>query len=106
MDYELPENLKVVEVPCAGGLSQGQILRALASGAGGVLVLTCHIGNCHSESGNLLAQQRVDLLRERLRLMGHNPDRLQRHTLAANMPAEFADIVRRFDTHLRTMRAY
>jgi quinone-modifying oxidoreductase subunit QmoB len=103
MGYELPEGLKMVEVPCAGSLSVKQIMGALASGAGGVLVLTCHVGNCHSESGNLLAQQRVELLRERLGLMGRDPDRLQRHTLAANMPAEFADIVRRFGQRLRTM---
>jgi quinone-modifying oxidoreductase subunit QmoB len=106
MGYGLPESLKVVEVPCAGSLSLRQMLAALAGGASGVLVLTCHIGNCHSESGNLLAQQRVELLRERLRLMGRDPDRLQRHTLAANMPAEFADIVRRFDQHLRTMTTH
>ncbi|MDP3283575.1 MAG: hydrogenase iron-sulfur subunit, partial [Desulfobacterales bacterium] len=49
MGYRLPENLKVVEVPCSGFVSMEYILSAFQNNAEGVLVLTCHAGNCHSE---------------------------------------------------------
>jgi coenzyme F420-reducing hydrogenase delta subunit/Pyruvate/2-oxoacid:ferredoxin oxidoreductase delta subunit len=91
-----PDDLKVVTVPCAGAVSIQQILSAFAGGAAGVLVLTCHIDNCHSETGNRHARQRVDHLVGRLDRMGFGGDRLEMTTLAANMPAEYADTTRRF----------
>jgi coenzyme F420-reducing hydrogenase delta subunit/Pyruvate/2-oxoacid:ferredoxin oxidoreductase delta subunit len=103
--FTLPARLQVVEIPCAGALSVGQMLAPLADGAGGVLVLTCHDGNCHSETGNDLARRRVDLLSSHLPAMGTVAGRLEIQTLAANMAPEFAEIVRRFDEKLSAMKA-
>jgi quinone-modifying oxidoreductase, subunit QmoB len=91
-----PVDLKVVKVPCAGAVSVQQILSAFAGGAAGVMVLTCHIDNCHSETGNRHARQRVDYLADHLNRMGFGGDRLEMATLAANMPAEYADMIRQF----------
>ena len=91
-----PVDLKVVTVPCAGAVSVQQILAAFAGGAAGVMVLTCHIDNCHSETGNRRARQRVDYLVGHLDRMGFGGDRLEMATLAANMPTEYADMTRRF----------
>lgn len=91
-----PVDLKVVTVPCAGAVSVPNILSAFAAGAAGVMVLTCHIDNCHSETGNRHARQRVDYLVEHIDRMGFGGDRLEMATLAANMPTEYADMTRRF----------
>jgi coenzyme F420-reducing hydrogenase delta subunit len=96
-----PDNLKVVTVPCAGAVSVQQILSAFAGGAAGVMVLTCHIDNCHSETGNRHARQRVDYLVEHLDRMGFGGDRLEMATLAANMPTEYADMTRRFSRKIQ-----
>jgi quinone-modifying oxidoreductase, subunit QmoB len=87
---------KVVTVPCAGAVSVQHLLSAFADGAAGVLVLTCHEGNCHSETGNQHARRRVDHLADLLGRMGFGGDRLAIATLAANMPVEYADVTRRF----------
>ena len=100
MGLKLPASLKIVEVPCAGTISVRHILAALAGGAAGVLVLSCHAGNCNSEQGNILARQRVELICEQLHRMGGDPKRLQFQTLAANMAVEFADTVQRFEQNL------
>jgi coenzyme F420-reducing hydrogenase delta subunit/Pyruvate/2-oxoacid:ferredoxin oxidoreductase delta subunit len=105
LNLELPAGLKVVEVPCAGALSVRHILKALTGGAAGVLVLSCHPDNCHSERGNLFVRQRIALICEQLGRMGENPNRLQGYTLAANMPREFADTVQRFEQDLRQLKA-
>jgi len=104
MGLKFPAALKIVEVPCAGALSVRHILAALSSGAAGVLVLSCHPGNCHSERGNTLVRQRVELIRQQLRRMCENPARLQDYTLAANMAVEFADTVQRFEQVLHDIK--
>ena len=94
-------DLKVVTVPCAGAVSVPHILSAFAGGAAGVMVLTCHIDNCHSETGNRHARQRVDYLVDHLNRMGFGGDRLEMATLAANMPTEYADMIRRFSRKIQ-----
>lgn len=96
-----PVDLKVVTVPCAGAVSVQHILSAFAAGASGVMVLTCHVDNCHSETGNLHARQRVDYLVDHLDRMGFDGDRLEIATLAANMPTEYADMIRRFSQKIQ-----
>jgi coenzyme F420-reducing hydrogenase delta subunit/Pyruvate/2-oxoacid:ferredoxin oxidoreductase delta subunit len=96
-----PSDLRVVTVPCAGAVSAQHILSAFAGGAAGVMVLTCHIDNCHSETGNRHAHQRVDYLIEHLVQMGFGGDRLEIATLAANMPTEYADMTRRFSRKIQ-----
>jgi coenzyme F420-reducing hydrogenase delta subunit len=96
-----PSDLKVVTVPCAGAVSVQHILSAFAGGAAGVMVLTCHIDNCHSETGNRHARRRVDYLVDHLDRMGFGGDRLEIATLAANMPTEYADMTRRFSRKIQ-----
>ncbi len=96
-----PSDLKVVTVPCAGAISVQHILSAFAGGAAGVMVLTCHIDNCHSETGNRHARRRVDYLVDHLDRMGFGGDRLEIATLAANMPTEYADMTRRFSRKIQ-----
>ena len=97
MGYALPPGLNVVQVPCAGGISQAHLLSAFSKGADGVLVMTCHKGNCHSEYGNIYAHQRVDQLSDMMSRLGFEPGRLAYRTLAANMGTEFAETVNAFE---------
>jgi quinone-modifying oxidoreductase subunit QmoB len=97
MGYSLPAGLQMVEVPCAGSISLHYLYTAFSQGADGVLVLTCHEGNCHSEYGNIYAHQRVDQVSDRLLKFGFETGRLAYKTLASNMGTEFAETVNAFD---------
>jgi quinone-modifying oxidoreductase subunit QmoB len=101
MGYSLPSGLQIVEVPCAGAISLAHLLSAFSKGADGVLVLTCHQGNCHSEYGNTYAHRRVDQAVELLPQLGFEPERLAYKTLAANMGTEFAETVNEFEMRLQ-----
>ena len=103
MGYTLPTGLKIVEVPCAGSISLDHLMSAFKKGADGVMVLTCHEGNCHSEYGNIYAHQRVDRLSGMLSQIGFEPERLRYKTLAANMGTEFAETVRAFEKSIRDL---
>jgi len=97
MGYSLPSGLQIVEVPCAGSISLEHLFSAFSKGVDGVLVLTCHKGNCHSEYGNIYAHQRVDEVSDLLPQLGFEPERLAYKTLASNMGTEFAETVKAFE---------
>lgn len=97
MGYSLPPGLQIVEVPCAGSLSREHIFSAFKKGADGVLVLTCHEGNCHSEYGNTYAHRRVDQVSDQLSQLGFESERLAHRTLASNMGTEFSEMVNAFE---------
>jgi coenzyme F420-reducing hydrogenase delta subunit len=97
MGHRLPQRLKVVEVPCSGTVSYDHIFTALDNNADGVMVLTCHKGNCHSEHGNIYAGQTVEQIQEMFLRIGFEKERLLIQTLASNMGTEFALIADRFE---------
>ena len=103
LGYSLPPGLQVVEVPCGGSVSLGHILAALNGNADGVMVLTCHEGNCHSEFGNIYARQRVDRAKALCAAIGMESGRLVHRTLASNMGIEFAQAVAEFEKQLLEM---
>jgi len=100
MGQKLPHGLRVVEVPCSGAVSFHHILAALHNNADGVMVLTCHKGNCHSEHGNIYADQTVEQIQEMFLQVGFEKERILIQTLASNMGTEFAGIVDRFEKTL------
>ncbi|MEN8246404.1 MAG: hydrogenase iron-sulfur subunit [Thermodesulfobacteriota bacterium] len=97
MGYALPPGLQIVEVPCAGSISLDHLYSAFSQGADGVLVLTCHEGNCHSNYGNTYAHHRADQVAEMLPQLGFEPGRIAYKTLASNMGTEFTEMVTAFE---------
>lgn len=96
----LPPGLKVIEIPCGGMVSLDYIFSALRAHADGVLVLTCHEGNCNSEQGNVFAKGRVDGIAGLLSQMGFARDRLAVASLASNMGTEFSDMTLNFERRI------
>jgi len=105
MGYVLPSGLQIVEVPCAGSISRQHLFSAFSKGADGVLVLTCHKGNCHSEHGNIYAHQRMNQFSDMLPQIGFEPERLAYKTLASNMGMEFAEMVNIFENTILELGA-
>jgi coenzyme F420-reducing hydrogenase delta subunit/ferredoxin len=97
MGHRLPLGLNIIEVPCAGSISLDHLFSAFKNHADGVLVATCHNGNCHSEQGNIYAKQTVEQINEAFSQIGFENDRLLIQTLASNMGTEFAQMVNRFE---------
>jgi quinone-modifying oxidoreductase subunit QmoB len=104
LGHSLPDGLRLIEVPCGGSVSLRHLLEALQTHADGVMVLTCHDGNCHSERGNIHARQRADEMRRRLTAMGMEAGRLVHKSLAANMGIEFAQALIAFEQQLLKMK--
>lgn len=92
---QMPDNTRFIAVPCAGSVSEYAIWSTLAAGAGGVLVVGCHHGNCHSHKGTELAASRVERGRA-LGVPGDNPPRIGYFTIAPNEAARFQRMLKEF----------
>ena len=98
-----PANVLPIRVMCSGRVSPEMILRAFRSGADGVLVLGCHIGECHYTSGNHRTAKRVPLLRNLLGYVGINPERLRLDWVSAAEAPKFARVTKEFVEAVREL---
>jgi F420-non-reducing hydrogenase iron-sulfur subunit len=72
-----PPNIRLLRLMCSGRLDPAFVLKALASGADGVLITGCHPGECHYIEQNYKALRRFLLLRRLLAQMGIEPQRVK-----------------------------
>ena len=70
-------NVRILRVMCSGRVDPSFVLKALASGADGVLVAGCHPGECHYISQNYKAMRRYHMLKHTLAGLGVEPDRVR-----------------------------
>jgi len=98
-----PANVLPIRVMCSGRVSPEMILRAFRSGADGVLVLGCHIGDCHYISGNHRTIKRVPLLRSLLGYVGINPERLRLDWVSSAEAPKFTQVTREFVEAVRAL---
>jgi len=52
--------INAISLPCSGRVNLLYLLKAIETGADGVLLLTCPIGECTYIQGNLRAQKRIE----------------------------------------------
>jgi coenzyme F420-reducing hydrogenase delta subunit len=52
--------LKAISLPCSGKVNLLYLLKAIETGADGVMLMTCKIGECKYLQGNLRAQKRIE----------------------------------------------
>ena len=98
-----PANVLPIRVMCSGRVSPEMILRAFRSGADGVLVLGCHIGDCHYINGNHRTVKRVPLVRNLLGYVGINPDRLYLDWVSSAEAPKFAKVTTEFVDKVRAL---
>lgn len=70
-------NVRLIRLMCSGRLDPTFVLKALASGADGVLITGCHPGECHYLEQNYKALRRVALLKRTIQQMGIDPQRVK-----------------------------
>ncbi len=101
LNYE--PNIRIVRVMCSGRVSPELILRSFRQGADGVLVLGCHIGDCHYISGNHRTAKRIPVLRKLLSYVGVEPERLGLDWVSASEADRFTQVVNEFTETVRKL---
>jgi coenzyme F420-reducing hydrogenase delta subunit/ferredoxin len=98
-----PANIRAVRVPCSGRVSPELVMRAFDQGADGVLVLGCHIGECHYDTGNHRAAKRLPVLRNLMTFVGLEPERLRLDWVSASEGERFSRIATDFTESVRAL---
>lgn len=88
---------------CSGSVEPELVVKALSLGADGVLVLGCHIGDCHYMYGNHRTMKRMAVLRRILGYLGTDPARVKLEWVSAAEGARFAQVVSDFTSKIKEL---
>ena len=91
--FKYPPNVRVIRVMCSGRVAPELVMKAFSGGADGVLVLGCHIGDCHYVSGNHKTMVRMPLVSRVLRDFGIEPERFVHEWVSAAEGEKFSKLV-------------
>jgi len=100
---QYPPNMTVIRVMCSGRVSPEMIIRSFREGADGVMVLGCHIGDCHYISGNHRTAKRVPMLQNLLGYTGIDPRRLRLDWVSSAEGPKLAQVVDEFVGTIREL---
>ena len=100
---QYPPNVRIVRVPCSGRVNPLYILKAFQEGADGILVSGCHPGDCHYREGNYYARRRFALLRNTIKTLGLDSDRLMLAWISASEGQRFGEVTNEFAKQIKKM---
>jgi F420-non-reducing hydrogenase iron-sulfur subunit len=95
--------LRPIRVMCSGRVDPQFVVKALRTGADGVLIAGCHPGECHYAEGNIKALRRFILLRRMLRQLGVEDERVQLVWASASEGNVLAEAVNRMTEQVRAL---
>ena len=98
-----PPNVTPIRVMCSGRVDPVLVMKALSSGADGVLIAGCHPGDCHYTSGNVKTIRRFKLLQRMLTQFGIERDRVRLEWVSASEGERYAQVVENMTETLRTL---
>jgi len=93
---QYPASIRLVKVMCIGRIHPDLVLEAFARGADGVLIVGCHVGDCHYIRGNQFAESRMTDMAEMLEGLGIDRRRLKIGYIFAYEGKRFSDLVHEF----------
>jgi F420-non-reducing hydrogenase iron-sulfur subunit len=98
-----PPNIRLIRLMCSGRLDPTFVIKAFASGADGVMVGGCHLGDCHYVEQNYKTMRRYKLLVRTLTQMGIEPGRIQLVWASAAESTQFVEKIKSFTEVVRAL---
>jgi heterodisulfide reductase subunit A len=99
-----PTNIRIIKVMCSARVSPIFVLEALKRGADGVLIMGCHPGDCHYDTGFMKAERRIGALKEMLGLMGLDNRRVKIVSASASEGKRLAKLIREYVNELEQLQ--
>ncbi len=96
-------NVRVIRTMCSGRVDPSFILKAFQLGADGVIVMGCHLGDCHYQEGNYKTIRRIPFLKRLVKDFGIDPRRLRLEWVSASEGDRFAEVVNEMTAEIRSL---
>lgn len=94
LEKELGSRIRFFPLPCSGRIEALHLMRALEAGADKVYVVTCPIGACRYQEGNLRAKKRLEFAQKLVEEIGLEPERFELVNVASLGPTSVDAIAR------------
>lgn len=91
---QYPPNVRIIRMMCSSAVDIVYIIKAIVEGIDGVLVGGCHPGDCHYINGNYKARRRIVILKEILKSIGFDEDRIYLRWISASEGQKFANTIK------------
>jgi F420-non-reducing hydrogenase iron-sulfur subunit len=101
---QYPGSIRIIRVMCSGMVHPEMVLHALSKGADGVMVIGCHLGECHYIKGNEMALARAEVIADTLEDMGYESERFQVAWVSSAEPERLAEAFREMSARLAVLR--
>jgi F420-non-reducing hydrogenase iron-sulfur subunit len=98
---QMPPTLRVIRVMCSGSLDPEIIVEALKGGADGIIIMGCHIGDCHYISGNYETLRKYRLLKKILKYTKMDVNRLHLEWVSASEGQRFQEVITDFTNRIK-----
>ena len=96
-------NVRIIRTMCSGRVDPAFILKAFQLGADGVIVMGCHLGDCHYQEGNYKTIRRIPFLKRLVAGFGIDPRRLRLEWVSASEGDRFAKVVNEMTEEMRAL---
>lgn len=100
---DIPDEIKMVRIPCSGRITKALLFKPFEMGADGVLLVGCQPGACRYGTGSAAAAENTDDTRRIMALLGLGKERLQLATFLPDAPDALLAFLQAFTTRIREM---
>jgi coenzyme F420-reducing hydrogenase delta subunit len=100
---QMPPNVHVIRVMCSASVKPEYLMKAVSQGVDGVLVLGCHIGDCHYMTGNHRTAKRVPLVKKIMGDVGLDERRVRLDWVSAAEGEKFQKVITEFVNEVKEL---
>lgn len=101
---QYPGSIRIIRVMCSGMVHPEMVLHALNKGAEGVMIIGCHLGECHYIRGNEMALARAEVIADTLEDLGYESERFRIAWVSSAEPERLVEAFRDMAARLDTLR--
>ncbi len=99
---QYPPSLRVIRVMCSGRVEPVFVIKALQTGLDGVIVMGCHLNDCHYIDGNFEELNKYNMLKKILEPIGIT-DRVHLEWVSASEGVRFGEVISKFTEHIKSL---
>ena len=92
--------LKIISLPCSGKADIPYLVKAFETGADGVVIVTCELGQCRHLEGNMRAEKRAEAVDKLLEEIGAGTGRITAIHVKEGQTEETVGEIKKFCSQL------